>query len=192
MYADDYVDNGVLNADPVELICMLYAKAVQKLHLAIECLGNDDIGGRASTIAHSMEVILELQGSLDLEQGGDLAENLAELYAYCQKRLGEADAEQRVEPIEEVVQLLSILQEGWHECRPGSTLEELPLGIAAEAGRGMSLTPISFTGLSKFADDFQTILSLSSRFAWISGLFLAIFKNTYKIIIILHVHIIIF
>ncbi len=138
MYTDDYVDNSVLNADPVELICMMYAKAIQKLHLAIERLEEKDIAGRSNAIAHAMEIIVELQGSLDIDQGGELAENLADLYSYCQQRLGEANARQQAEPIEEVVKLLSLVSEGWQECRVGSTLEEIPAAIAADHEPAMS------------------------------------------------------
>lgn len=138
MYADDYVENGVLNADPIDLVCMLYSKAVQKLHLALERLEAEDIYGRSTAIAHAMEIIVELQGSLDLEKGGELARELADLYCYCQQRLGEANAQQKAEPIEEVIKLLSLLGEGWQECRVGFTLEEIPADITVEPERAMS------------------------------------------------------
>ena len=31
MYAQQYVDNDVLNVEPLELVCLLYSKAIEKL-----------------------------------------------------------------------------------------------------------------------------------------------------------------
>ena len=133
MYTNDYVDNGVLNADPMELVCLLYAKAIEKLNLALQCLDDGDIPGRAHAIAHAMEVILELQGSLNQEEGGEIAANLADLYAYSQERLCEANAQQKAEPIEEVLKLLSIVYEGWQDSRPKRMIEEVAVSAAAES-----------------------------------------------------------
>lgn len=113
MYASQYVDNDVLNKDSVELVCLLYAKAIEKLRLAASCFTSDDIAGRTKAIGTAQEILLELQGSLDAEQGGEIAVNLDRLYVYLQERLSHANARQDAAAVDEVVRLLEVVYEGW-------------------------------------------------------------------------------
>ncbi len=117
MYAESYVENDVLNQDPVELVRLLYSKAIERVREARGHLEAGRIPQRAETIAHVMEIILELQATLNLEEGGEIAKNLAKLYDYMQERLAEANGRQSAPPLEEVEGLLGILYEGWSECR---------------------------------------------------------------------------
>ncbi len=119
MYAQQYVHNEVLHVEPVELVCLLYSKAIEKLNQARRHLDAGRIEERNRAIACAMEILVELQGSLD-EQGGEIAVNLARLYDYMQQRLVEAMTAQTAAPIEESAELLSTLCEGWNEIRTRS------------------------------------------------------------------------
>jgi len=115
MYESQYLNNKVQAADPVGLVKLLYERAIDRLRQAREFLAEGKIRERAEAISRAMEIVLELQSSLDLERGGEIARNLAQLYAYIQERLVEANARQRREALEEALQLLLILYEGWNE-----------------------------------------------------------------------------
>ena len=54
-----------------------------------------------------------LQASLDLEKGGEIAANLADLYAYCSRRLLHANLKSDVEAVQEVKKLMSEIREAW-------------------------------------------------------------------------------
>jgi flagellar protein FliS len=111
-----YLENEVLSADPIGLVQLLYAGAIDAIRKARVFLQEGDIHGRSATIVKAMQIILELQSSLDLERGGEIAVNLARLYAYIQERLAEANARQALAPLDEVLQLLLILNEGWEQA----------------------------------------------------------------------------
>lgn len=135
MSALAYVDNETLNVEPVELICLLYAKAIEKLNHGKDCFraGRTREGNEA--IAFAMEIIVELQGALS-EEGGEIATNLADLYDYVQNRLIEALGRTQTAPVDEAVRLLSILLEGWKEVRPAAVIPNgalLPEREAADA-----------------------------------------------------------
>lgn len=135
MYVNSYVENEVLADDPVELVRLLYAKAIEKLNEAEQRLADDDIPGRARAIAHASEIVIELQASLDFERGGEIAVRLGRLYAYIQERLVEANARQQLEPLAEARRLLTTIYDGWRELRgAGATLEAEPVGAAADEG----------------------------------------------------------
>lgn len=143
MYALNYVENDVLNQDPVELVRLLYSKAIEKLIRGKAHLEAGRVAERSEALGRAMEIVLELQGSLDVEKGGEIAKNLALLYDYIQERLSLANARQLGEPIEEAIQLLSTLSEGWRACRLDLALEEAPppseAGAETEAGRAWTL-----------------------------------------------------
>ena len=142
MSAREYVDNETLNVDPVELVCLLYAKAIEKLSLAQIQFGAGEIQESNQAVAFTMEIITELQGSLS-EEGGDIASNLAQLYDYLQRRLTEGLVKRSTEPLDEVILLLGTLHEGWKEIRPVYEVvvpEALPeLELAETAGRAWTL-----------------------------------------------------
>ena len=116
MYAQEYVDNEVLNVEPLGLVCLLYSKAIEKLHQARDHLAAGRLTERSEAIGLSMEIVVELKGSLS-EDGGEIAVNLARLYDYLIEKLAEAHAEQKMEPLDESLRLLSTLLEGWKEAR---------------------------------------------------------------------------
>ena len=161
MYAEQYVANDLMDRTPVELVRLLYSKAIEKLRQAGRCTREQRINERGACLARVMEIIAELQGSLNLEAGGELALELAKLYDYVQRRLIEAAGDkQSVEQLEEVRVLLGNLREGWNECEPplgqvlephsesmdtaGAEAEELHSGEAAFEEEDMTpaLTPV--------------------------------------------------
>ena len=125
MYAEDYVQNDVTTNEPVELVCLLYSKAIERLHLARTRLEEGNSAACSEAIARAMEVVLELIGSLNMEKGGEVAQNLAALYLYVQEQLAKASTERTGEPIDSAVGVLTTLLEGWKECSSALLLEKV-------------------------------------------------------------------
>jgi len=121
MYAQKYVENDVNNKSPVELVRLLYSKAIERLHRAVALEQGGDLRQRNEQISRVMEILVELQGSLNFEAGADIATSLARLYEYMQHRLVEAIAAKQAAPtIEEVLRPLGVLYDAWKDCEPGS------------------------------------------------------------------------
>ncbi len=117
MYTDDYVENGVNGEDPVGLICRLYEKAAQRLEQAKAHLDEGKSAAAGEAVARAMEIVLELMSSLDTDEGGQIAADLAILYFHVQEELAEAATNQRPESIENAQRVMDSLHEGWKECR---------------------------------------------------------------------------
>ena len=144
MYAEEYVQNDVTTNDPVELVCLLYSKAIERLHLAQTRLREGNSAGCSEVIARAMEIVLELIGSLNIEKGGEVAQNLAPLYLYVQEQLAEASTEQKAEPIDNALSVLTTLLEGWKECRSALLVKEVASHaqpeLVGEAAQGRAWT----------------------------------------------------
>jgi flagellar protein FliS len=122
-----YMEGKVLGASPVELVQIVYTSALGSITKARAHVLAGNIKERSSEITRAQLFLIELQSSLDLQKGGLLSRKMAQLYAYMQARLSQANVEQKEEPLAEVERLLRILLQAWQECSP----KELP-DVAAE------------------------------------------------------------
>ena len=61
-----------------------------------------------------VNILTVLAGSLNVKDGGELAENLLELYDYSKRVLNEYLEDKNVSKLEEVYQIFTKLSEGWN------------------------------------------------------------------------------
>ncbi len=108
-----YFDEMVLSASPIELIRLLYQKAIASTQAAREHLRAGRIAERSHSINTSYLVLAELTGSLQSETAPELTARLSALYAYMQSRLLDANLRQEDAPLGEVLGLLATLSESW-------------------------------------------------------------------------------
>lgn len=124
-----YVESEVLTADPVKLVRLLYAGALEAISDARRHLQAGDIAARSAAITKAIEILAELSSALDHSKGGDLSARLAALYDYMQSRLVTANTDQVDGPLGEVQQLMSTLEDAWRSCEPGGSpaiIEDTP------------------------------------------------------------------
>ncbi|HAG96946.1 MAG: flagellar export chaperone FliS [Pseudomonadales bacterium] len=112
-YAQMNKQTGVENANPHQLIGMLYQGALDNLQQAIGCIDRNDYEGRGRHLGRVITILGGLQGFLDHKQGGEIAENLDGLYEYMSVRLYDASREHSKAPVEEVIGLLKEIKAGW-------------------------------------------------------------------------------
>jgi flagellar protein FliS len=108
-----YLEQKTLSASPLELVAMLYSKAISEIREAREHLAARNIALRSKAISKASAAIGELDGSLNMKVGGDLSLRLRGLYRYCLVRLLDANLQQADEPLAEVLGLMMTLLEGW-------------------------------------------------------------------------------
>jgi flagellar protein FliS len=119
-----YLEQKTLSAEPLELVAMLYIKAISELREARRQLAEGSIALRSKAISKAYEVIGELDGALNLEAGGELAKRLRALYGYCLVRLLDANLHQTDGPLSEVLGLLTTLSEGWQAIAKSDPVPE--------------------------------------------------------------------
>lgn len=124
----DYTEQMVKTASPAKLIEMLYQRAVELLDMAERDVKNKEYVKANEEIQKCQDIITELNMSLDLEKGGEIAKNLRALYTYMFKTLVEANTKKDVEKIREVRGYLSELLETWREAMKnvGNTASKVP------------------------------------------------------------------
>lgn len=110
--------SSVASASPHQLIAMLYDGALTALASAKGCIARKEIEERAKQLNKASSIIMGLQDFLDLEKGGEIAENLNALYDYISRGIIEANRQQSAEKIQELIELLLELKSGWSSIPP--------------------------------------------------------------------------
>jgi flagellar protein FliS len=105
--------SGVAAADPHRLITMLMDGALERISSALGAMEHGDVPARNGHIHRAVEIMQELRGSLNLEAGGEIASNLADLYDYSCQQLVRANLENRPQILEEVANLLRQIRSAW-------------------------------------------------------------------------------
>ena len=113
--AEAYYQTHVQSRSPLELVVMLYDGAIRFLNQTTDAMERGDLVAKRDAMSRSMAILAELQGMLDLEQGGEVAASLDSLYTYMIERLTAANAERDTKPVAEVVRLLSGLRDAWSQ-----------------------------------------------------------------------------
>jgi flagellar protein FliS len=130
-----YRETTMRGASPVRLVICLYEQAIEDLRRAVVALERGAIEVRTREINHAVLVIGQLQRSLDMEHGGEVARNLARFYAMVRSGLTEAHAQQSVPLLEEQISQLVVVHEAWLEVeRATATIEATPPTHASEVG----------------------------------------------------------
>jgi len=112
-YGDVKVTTGVASANGVQLIQMLFDGFLESLAATKGHIQNGAIVEKGKSIARASRIVIGLQGALDFERGGDLANNLNELYGYVTRRLLHVNARNDLDALEEIFGLMNEIRSAW-------------------------------------------------------------------------------
>ena len=106
-------------APPGRLVLMLLDGAIKFLERAKLGFDIEDPVEMNETvhnnITRAQDIINELNSTLNMDQGGEIAVVLRDLYVYMENKLFESNIRKEIEGVQEVIDRLSTLQEGWSE-----------------------------------------------------------------------------
>lgn len=116
-----YKEASVKTASQGRLVVLLYEEAVKQLTLASSLFNQNlkvpvkDIERFGKCILKTQEILTELQVSLDMEKGGEIAKNLMALYVYFNEELMNAGINKNKEKITFVLEKLKTLADSWRQ-----------------------------------------------------------------------------
>lgn len=114
-------------ASPGQLVLMLYDGAIRFLEKSLSGFDMEDPVDFNQTINNNLlraqSIINELSGTLNLDQGGELAHTLRCLYSYMDDRLMESNLSKTPEGIRDTVRRLTVLRDAWQEMLQRRTVE---------------------------------------------------------------------
>ncbi|AKF38658.1 flagellar export chaperone FliS [Yersinia enterocolitica] len=118
-YAQVGLESGVMSASPHQLIVMLFDGAQSALVRARILMNQGDIPAKGAALSKAINIINNgLSAGLNMEKGGELAENLSALYDYMSRRLLHANLHNDEQAITEVLALLENIADAWRQIGP--------------------------------------------------------------------------
>jgi len=116
-----YQKTNVNTASQGRLVVLLYEGAIKQLTAALNLfdasnkIKPNDIEKYGVCLQKTQAIITELQVSLDMEKGGDIARNLMSLYVFFNEELVRASITMDQQKITSVLKMMKDLAESWKQ-----------------------------------------------------------------------------
>ena len=110
---DTYKEVAITTQGRGRLVVMLYDGAIKFLKLALNDFDTGNAEARWNNIKRALDIIDELNAVLNMEAGGEVAVNLRKLYLFMIGHLNMANAKKDPQMIQDVINLLDELNQGW-------------------------------------------------------------------------------
>jgi flagellar protein FliS len=115
-YSRIEVESQAISASPHQLITLLFDGALKQIMAAKAFMSAGHMDSRAQALNKSLDIINEgLLAGLDLETGGEVAQNLAQLYEYITRLLLQANRDSDEQKLVEAYDLLENIAHAWRE-----------------------------------------------------------------------------
>ena len=126
-YHDQYLENRVLSASPVELVRLMYRGSLDATNAARQHFATGDIAERTRALNRANGLVTELVTSLQPPTGAagqKMEQNLRRLYDYVLHQLAQAAITQTPGPLNQADAILRSLLEAWEKIEPTPEFHE--------------------------------------------------------------------
>lgn len=108
-----YKNTAVQSASREKILLMLYEGAIKFTKLAIKAAEEKKIADRGVNIGRAFDIIMELNNTLDHKVGGEVANQLEQLYMFMMEQYTKSNLTGDPAPLKENLKLLNTLYDGW-------------------------------------------------------------------------------
>ena len=112
-----YQEIEVRGASSLDCTIQMYDLAITDLRKAVDCLGSGDIEGRTAALVHCLDVLEQLQLNLQMDTGGEAAQQLYHFYSLARAKVLEAQLKCNRKLLEEIGDAFSKVRVMWVEVR---------------------------------------------------------------------------
>lgn len=113
LYGQNDAKVTVFEASPHRLVQMLMEGAIEKINFARGHMERGNTAEKGRHISWAISIIDGLRASIDKEAGGEIAQNLDDLYEYMGRRLIKSNIENDASILDEVSNLLREIKDAW-------------------------------------------------------------------------------
>lgn len=108
-------DTQTMYASPHQLMLMLFDGALEAMSLTIAAIQNKNFELRSKQNTRSITIINGMRECLDMDAGGELAENLYSLYEYMAQELFRASFKNDAETVRNIQTMLKDIRGSWEK-----------------------------------------------------------------------------
>ncbi len=129
---NQYKQTQITTANQGKLIVMLYDGAIKFLTIALDNMSPKSYDVVNNNIIKAQDIITELLLSLNMDEGGEISQNLFNLYMYFKRQLLEANIKKDAEIIKQIIKLLKELREAWDQISANETRSDKNINIGSK------------------------------------------------------------
>lgn len=107
------LDSEIAVASPHRIIQMMFSGGLERLAQSRYAIENNDMKNKGLLIGKAIGIVNGLNNSLNMDEGGEIATNLSQLYDFIIMKLTEANLQNDVKAIDDATSVLRTLKEGW-------------------------------------------------------------------------------
>ncbi|MFN1533458.1 flagellar export chaperone FliS [Vibrio jasicida] len=107
------LDAQAASANPHQLVVMLIDGLLDEVERVRGHLAANRLAEKGTGINKCMNILIGLSSALDEENGGEIAENLRQLYDFCQVELYYTSVQNDATRLDNVERVMGNIREGW-------------------------------------------------------------------------------
>lgn len=111
-----YKQTSVLSASREQILLMLYEGAIKFTKLAIQAIEQNKVADKGQNIIRAFDIIVELNATLDHKVGGELAQQLEQLYMFMMDQYTKANLKNDIDALKANLKILENLYDGWKQA----------------------------------------------------------------------------
>jgi flagellar protein FliS len=117
-YRNVGLETSVSHANPHHLVGLLFDGLIQSLNATKGHIQSANFEEKGRSVGRAVRILEEgLKAALDMQNGGEIAANLRSVYDFCIFRLTEANLRNDVGMVEEVINVIRPIVDGWSQMR---------------------------------------------------------------------------
>jgi flagellar secretion chaperone FliS len=114
-YKKGNLKQDIAQADPHKLTLMLMQGALDRMAYAKGCMERKDYEGKSEHLSRANAIVMNLRDTLDMDMKSEVSENLYSLYEYMIQRLIDANVQNSLKIMDEVINLMLPIKNAWAE-----------------------------------------------------------------------------
>ncbi len=119
-YGSVHAASSLAGARGAQLTQMLFDGLVDAMVALRGHILHQSVQGKSVQVNKVQRIVIGLLSSLDFERGGEIANNLDELYRYVLRRLVHVHAFNDVAALDEITDLMREIRDAWRTLTPAS------------------------------------------------------------------------
>ncbi|EEX67585.1 flagellar protein FliS [Vibrio metoecus] len=112
------VDSQLSAASPHKIVQMLMAGAIERLIQGKAAMQQGNIPQKGERLGKALDIIISLRSCLSMEDGGDIAKNLDQLYDFMVNQITQANHKNDPQMLDDVIEIIREIKSAWDQIPP--------------------------------------------------------------------------
>ncbi|GGD72359.1 flagellar export chaperone FliS [Lacimicrobium alkaliphilum] len=114
-YKKGNLKQDITHADPHKLTLMLMQGALDRMAFAKGCIERKEYEAKSEHLSRASAIVMNLRDSLDMSLKSEVGDNLYALYDYMLERLVDANVQNSLKIMDEIISLMVPIKSAWME-----------------------------------------------------------------------------